>query len=137
MIVNGLLQEKSFLLFMDVGELVEEFAYLFLVMPAEATLFNLKCEPLIDFGAAKRNTIRWNSSSRCKFKEIYSLLILCKVVLIGGFGNLSGQMDIWDRKKVKKIGTGTADYTSSIEWSPDNRYLLTGVLFHRMRIGNE
>jgi len=46
-------------------------------------------------------------------------------------------MDFWDRKKVKKLGSAQAHMTSHFEWSPDSQYLLTGILFPRMRIDND
>jgi hypothetical protein len=69
MIVSGLPMGKSFLWFMDVfcGYVLR---VIVVVMPAQATLFNLKCEPLVDFGAAPRNTIRWNNSSRCILNNV-------------------------------------------------------------------
>jgi hypothetical protein len=36
-----------------------------------------------------------------------SLTCVCSaVLLIGGFGNLQGYFDIWDPKRLKKIGAG-------------------------------
>jgi len=101
----------------------KEFLVIYGFMPAQATLFSTQCEPLIDFGQAHRNSAKFSPSGR--------------VILIAGFGNLSGQMDFWDRKKVKKLGTAQAHTTSHFEWSPDGMFLLTAVLFPRMRIDNE
>lgn len=45
----------SMLLFLD----------LTLVMPAKATIFDKKCNPLLDLGSGPYNTIRWNPKGRC------------------------------------------------------------------------
>ena len=60
-------------------------------MPATSTLYNLKGEPIFEFGRAPRNTIRWSPHGR----------FLC----LGGFGNLAGDMDIWDVNKKKKTAS--------------------------------
>jgi len=101
----------------------KEFVVIYGFSPARTTLFGLQCDPIIDFGEAARNTAKWSPNGR----------VLC----VAGFGNMSGQMDFWDRKKVKKLGSAQAHTTSHYEWSSDGQYLLTGVLFPRMRIDNE
>lgn len=37
-----------------------EFCVIYDFMPAKATLFNLKCEPIFEFGALHRNSIYYN-----------------------------------------------------------------------------
>lgn len=59
-------------------------------MPCQVTLYNLKAEPIYQFGAAHRNTIKWSPHGR----------FLC----IAGFGNLAGEMDFYDMLRLKKIG---------------------------------
>lgn len=49
--------------------------------PATATLYNKGGSPLFEFGKKFRNTIRI-----CPFSN---------AVLIGGFGNLAGEVDFW------------------------------------------
>ena len=49
--------------------------------PATATLYDKNCNPLFEFGKRYRNTIRV-----CPFSQI---------VMIGGFGNLTGEIDFW------------------------------------------
>jgi len=98
------------------------FAATYGFMPAQTTVYDAKCNPIADLGAAARNTVKWSPNSR----------LICSA----GFGNLSGEFDIWDHKKLKKIGAGTAEYSSHIEWAPDSRHLVTGILFPRMRVDN-
>jgi len=101
----------------------KEFLVIYGFMPARVTLFNLKCEPLVDFGDAARNTAKWSPSGK----------LLC----VAGFGNLQGHVDFWDVKKTSKIASAQADFTSFFDWSPNGTCLLTAVLFPRMRVDNE
>ncbi len=52
------------------------------VQPATATLYDKDCNPLFEFGKRYRNTIRICPFSQC--------------AMIGGFGNLTGEIDFWD-----------------------------------------
>jgi translation initiation factor 2A len=56
--------------------------------------------------------------------------------MIGGFGNLQGEMDFYDMRRVKKIATKTAHCTVSLDWSPCSRYLLTATTAPRMNVDN-
>jgi translation initiation factor 2A len=58
--------------------------------PAVATLYDKNCTALFEFGKRFRNTIRI-----CPFSQL---------AMIGGFGNLPGEMDFWDLKNLKQIG---------------------------------
>lgn len=58
-------------------------------MPAKATFFNLKCDPIFELDDAPRNCIYYNPFG--------------SIVLIAGFGNLRGNVQVWDVKKKKKI----------------------------------
>jgi len=90
--------------------------------PASSILYNMKGNPIVDFGDAHRNTVRWSPHGR----------FLC----LGGFGNLSGDMDFWDINKKLKIGSTRSDCAVTQEWSPCGRFLMTGTLFPRMRVDN-
>lgn len=91
-------------------------------MPAQATLYNAKAEPLFQFGAAPRNTIVWSPHGR----------FLC----LAGFGNLAGEMDFYDILRLKKIGSNVSDCSTRYSWSPDSRYFLTASLAPRMNVDN-
>ena len=62
----------------------EQFIVISGVQPATSTLYDLNCNPLFEFGKRYRNTIRI-----CPFSQ---------VAMIGGFGNLTGEIDFWDLK---------------------------------------
>lgn len=57
-------------------------------------------------------------------------------MLVAGFGNLQGQMDIYDREKMTKITTIEASNASVCEWSPDGQHILTATTSPRLRVDN-
>ncbi|KAJ1818847.1 hypothetical protein LPJ60_004103 [Coemansia sp. RSA 2675] len=100
----------------------KEFVVVYGFMPARAALFNHRAEMVFDFGVAHRNYVRFNPHGR--------------VLVIAGFGNLSGVVDLWDRKKLKKMCSIDGHGTSFCEWSPDGRHLMTATLSPRLRVDN-
>jgi translation initiation factor 2A len=64
-------------------------------MPATSNLFDKILNPKFEFGKHHRNTIRWSNS---------------RFVLLGGFGNLSGEIEVWDTFQLKKVGSCKVDY---------------------------
>ena len=54
-------------------------------------MLNAVGEPVFEFGVAHRNSVFWSPHGR----------FLC----LGGFGNMSGGMDFWDRNKLRMIGS--------------------------------
>jgi len=98
------------------------FAVTYGYMPAQTTIFDTKCVPVADLGTGSRNTLRWSPNAR----------LLC----VGGFGNLQGQMDVWDHRKLKKVGSINANCSAIQEWSPDSRYIVTAVVAPRVRVDN-
>ncbi|KAJ1974878.1 hypothetical protein H4R33_006739 [Dimargaris cristalligena] len=101
---------------------IKEFAVVYGYMPARAALFDRRANLIHDFGTAPRNFIGFNPQGR--------------LVAIAGFGNLTGQMDIWDLKTHKKRVTINASNSTTCEWSPDGRHLMTSTLSPRLRVDN-
>jgi len=91
-------------------------------MPAGSILYSNESVPKFEFGNHHRNTIKWNPFSR--------------YVCLGGFGNLSGDMEIWDMTTLQKIGSCKSNTAVSCLWSPDGKRILTGVLNPRLRVDN-
>ncbi|RMX65579.1 hypothetical protein DD238_006271 [Peronospora effusa] len=91
-------------------------------MPAHATLYDNKALPVFEFGAAPRNHVSWSPHGR----------FLC----LAGFGNLRGDMDFWERNKLKKMGSATSNSATTFTWSPDSRYFATATTFPRLRVDN-
>lgn len=92
-------------------------------MPAKTTLFDVRARATHDFALAPRNTIIFSPHGR--------------FVLVAGFGNLAGQMDIYDlEKNYLRICTIEASNASVCEWSPDGKYILTATTSPRLRVDN-
>lgn len=99
-----------------------EFAVVYGFMPAKATIFNKKCNPLHELGEGPYNTIRWNPKGR--------------FIVIAGFGNLPGDMAFWDYSEKKLIQKAKAEWSVISEWSPDGRHFMTATTAPRLQIDN-
>ncbi|XP_035719683.1 eukaryotic translation initiation factor 2A-like isoform X2 [Vespa mandarinia] len=99
-----------------------EFCVVYGFMPAKATLFNLKCEPIFEFGALHRNSIYYNPHGN--------------IMILAGFGNLSGGIQLWDVVNKKLIAEISAPDTTLLEWSPDGEHFMTATTAPRLRMGN-
>ncbi|KAJ5469501.1 Eukaryotic translation initiation factor 2A [Penicillium diatomitis] len=101
----------------------KEFGVVYGYMPAKTTIFNVRGKPTHNFPLSPRNTILFSPHGR--------------FVLVAGFGNLAGQMDIYDMEKnFHKIATVEASNASVCEWSPDGQYILTATTSPRLRVDN-
>ena len=65
-------------------------------MPAYSIMYKNDSTPYFEFGRHHRNTIRFSPFSR--------YIQYLRLVMIAGFGNLSGEMDFWDLTKMKIVG---------------------------------
>jgi translation initiation factor 2A len=100
----------------------KEFIVVYGSMPSKATLFDHRANAIYELGSAPRNTVKYSPTGR--------------FFLIAGFGNLAGDMDIWERKNFKKLITVSASNSSSCEWSPDGRFIMTAILYRRLKVDN-
>lgn len=136
-----------------------EFLVIHGFMPAHVSAFNVRGELVHSFGAAPRNTIRFNGQGN--------------LLMLAGFGNLAGNVEIWAlsgngsvapnvaTKKtsgkagasfaalqlaqgvtqtqslvVRRVAAFQASGTTSCEWSPMGRHLLLATLAPRLRVDN-
>jgi len=105
----------------------KEFAVVYGDMPETKTsIFNLKCVKSADLAESgeARNTLLYDASGR--------------ILFVGGFGSLSGNIDFWDLsdQHVKKVGRVNAFSTTYHEWCPDGQHVLAAVLSPRLRMDN-
>jgi len=99
-----------------------EFIVIYGFMPSKATLFDYRAKPVFEFPRNHRNFVKFNCHGR--------------VVCLAGFGNLAGEMDFWDLKTLKKIGSAQASNASYCEWCPDGQHIITATLTPRLRVDN-
>lgn len=100
-----------------------EFAVSYGYMPSETTFFDSRGNSIYSLPTAPRNTILYSPHGR--------------YVLVAGFGNLQGTVDVYDRQdKFSKVCTFEASNTSVCEWSPCGRYILTATTSPRLRVDN-
>ncbi|KAK8204056.1 eukaryotic translation initiation factor-like protein subunit eIF2A [Phyllosticta capitalensis] len=101
----------------------KEFGVVYGYMPAKTTIFNQRAVATHNFNLGPRNTILFSPHGR--------------FVLVAGFGNLAGQMDIYDLEKDHaKVCTIEASNSSICEWSPDGKHILTATTSPRLRVDN-
>jgi translation initiation factor 2A len=93
------------------------------MQPATATLFDKNNNPLFEFGKRYRNTIRIDPFSNS--------------TLIGGFGNLAGEVDFWCLDTHKELGKTKAYCSVSVEWAKDGKHVMCAVLHERVKVDNE
>lgn len=101
----------------------KEFGVVYGYTPAKTTIFNQRAVATHTFPLSPRNTILFSPTGR--------------FVLVAGFGNLAGQMDIYDLEKdYRKVCTIEGGNPSVCEWSPDSKYILTATTSPRLRVDN-
>ncbi|KAL8188364.1 UNVERIFIED_CONTAM: Eukaryotic translation initiation factor 2A [Gekko kuhli] len=99
-----------------------EFCVVHGFMPAKATIFNLKCDPVFDFGTGPHNAAYYSPQGH--------------ILVLAGFGNLSGQLDVWDVKNYKLISKPQASDSTYFAWCPDGEHIVTATCSPRLRVGN-
>lgn len=100
-----------------------EFAVIYGYMPAITTFFDSRGNSIHSLPKASRNTILYSPHA--------------KYILVAGFGNLPGDIDILDRQnKFSKVVSFQASNTSVCKWSPDGRFILTATTSPRLRVDN-
>ncbi|KAG9510103.1 hypothetical protein GZH46_01362 [Fragariocoptes setiger] len=91
--------------------------------PAVTALFNKKCEIIFTMGEP-------SPYNETNISPHGNLIALC------GFGNLSGQLSIWDFMNQKMIFSLKVPETTGFEWCPDGEHFITMTTSPRLRVGN-
>jgi translation initiation factor 2A len=101
-----------------------QFVGIYGFMPPKTTAFNLKSEPVLEYGVAHRNRVMFSPDGRL-------------VWLAGLGGGLKGDMEFWNPNDLKKYGVGEASPSAvHCEWAPDSLHVMTAILSPRMRVDN-
>ncbi|OTA66018.1 translation initiation factor eIF-2A [Hypoxylon sp. EC38] len=101
----------------------KEFGVIYGYMPSKTTIFNHRAVATHSFPIAPRNTIIFSPTGR--------------FALVAGFGNLAGQIDVYDLEKdYRKVCTIESGNPSVCQWSPDSRYIMTATTSPRLRVDN-
>ncbi|KAK7205733.1 eukaryotic translation initiation factor eIF2A-domain-containing protein [Myxozyma melibiosi] len=100
-----------------------EFAVVYGYMPAKTMIFNNRGETIRTLPLGPRNTILYSPHG--------------KYLIVAGFGNLQGEVNVYDRlADFKKVATIDGSNTSVCEWSPDGQYLMFATCSPRLRVDN-
>ncbi|XP_075163748.1 eukaryotic translation initiation factor 2A [Haematobia irritans] len=99
-----------------------EFVVVYGYMPSKAALYNLKCDVIFDFKEGPRNCAYFNPFGN--------------LVVLAGFGNLPGNVEIWDVNTKEMIANIKCPDTTHFEWNPNGEHFVTATTAPRLRIGN-
>lgn len=99
-----------------------EFCVVYGFMPAKATFFNLKCDAIFECAESDRNCIYYNCFGN--------------LVILAGFGNLRGNVEVWDVANKKLVSTLKAPDSTLLEWCPNGEHFVTATTAPRLRMSN-
>lgn len=88
-----------------------EFCVIYGYMPSKATFFNMKCDAVFEVKEAARNSIYYNPFGN--------------IILLAGFGNLRGSVEVWDAIDKKLITTFQAPDSTLVSTFESVRIILT------------
>lgn len=91
-------------------------------MPATITWYNNRAEQLFSFGEAAVNGISINPFGN--------------LVAFTGFGNLSGNIFIWNLRTKTLISNFNAVNTTIFNWLADGKHLITATHYDRLKVAN-
>ncbi|KAG4076118.1 hypothetical protein HA402_011464 [Bradysia odoriphaga] len=99
-----------------------EFCVVYGFMPAKASFFNVKCDSTFDCDEGARNSIYYNPFGN--------------LVILAGFGNLRGNVEVWDVAKKKIVTTLQAPDSTLLEWCQNGEMFVTATTAPRLRMSN-
>eukprot|EP00911_Craspedida_sp_UC1_P000448 UC1_evm1s338 len=99
-----------------------EFTVTYGFMPAKVGLFDLNTDRVHDFGSGPRSVARFSPTG--------------SILMIGGFGNLRGEVEMWARDGLRLLNKFDAPDSTMFAWAPDSRHLLTATTAPRLKVDN-
>lgn len=95
---------------------------IFLALPAQMYLFDLKCNIIFKFPQAVRNILYFNPFGN----------VLCTTA----HGNAHGDVEMWNMENYKLISKFPIKYKTKCIWLPDGKHLLFAVCSPTLRVEN-
>ena len=92
-------------------------------MPSGAVMYDKNGKPLFEFGKDHKNKVYWSPQQR--------------YILICGFGNLDGSIDVWDSITKKHVTKMKYKSASLCIWAPCGRKFLCAKVTPRMNVDNQ
>ena len=91
-------------------------------MPATSHFYSAAGNKKDQIAKHHRNTVKWNP-----FGSLF---------LIAGFGNLQGEVDVYEKNSLELVGNCRASSTVYCEWGPCGKVFVAATLCPRMRVDN-
>lgn len=93
------------------------------MMPSHTVLYDKQGEPFMVVLKDPKNSVFWSPNG--------------DFLAIAGFGNLNGEIQIWDVAKKILLGKCQHGDAGDLEWAPDGRHFVTKVEYRFLREGNQ
>ena len=93
------------------------------MMPSHTVLYYKTGEPFLVVLKDPKNSVYWSPNG--------------DFIAVAGFGNLNGEIQIWDVSKKTLLGKCQHSDAGDLEWAPDGRRFVTKVEFRFLREGNQ
>lgn len=90
--------------------------------PSSILVYNIKCEKLYSLGTGAWNQLYFNPQGT--------------LLLAAGFGNLDGNVAIWNFNNRKRLAEFSARNTSYLAWLPDGEHFITAITTPKLRVDN-
>lgn len=91
-------------------------------MPASIDTFDRNGNKIYSYPKSYYNMIQYNHFD--------------SYIAFAGFGNLSGDIEVWDLKTKYKIGKCVADASHVLQWAPDGVSFMTACVNPKLRVDN-
>ncbi|KAM7538552.1 hypothetical protein Aperf_G00000051165 [Anoplocephala perfoliata] len=100
----------------------EQFVVCHGAAPSSILVYNIKCERLFSLGTGAWNQLYFNPQGT--------------LLLAAGFGNLDGNVAVWNYDTRKRLAEFSARNTSYLTWLPDGTHFITAITTPKLRVDN-